>query len=165
MSLSFATSPYLSPRGAPPTYELLGFLLTVPLGSAQSGGHLAVVEERGRRGAGTPLHRHSREAETFVVLEGELDGWSAGTHLVVAEGGTLHLPPGQDNAFAVRSEMARFLCIITPAGFEQLFLDDGVPSDATEPPLPLGPPPPEAVERLAALLETYGVDITGPPPS
>ena len=131
------------------------------------------VDQPGKRVAhGGPLgdrrrrHRAAREVETFIVLDGELDGWSDEDRTVVAAGDTLYLPSGSEHAYRVHSATARFLLLITPAGFEQFFVTDGVPSDpdAELPSVP-GPPPPEAVERLAQILTDYGVSITGPPPS
>jgi uncharacterized RmlC-like cupin family protein len=112
------------------------------------------------------MHRHSREAETFFVLDGDLDGWAGSDHTVVSAGDTLYLPAGDDHAFRVKSDTARFLVLISPAGFERFFIQDGEPSrPGAELPDPPGPPPPEAVERLAQILTDYGVEITGPPPT
>jgi quercetin dioxygenase-like cupin family protein len=148
------------------TYDHLGLRLRMRLTGRETAGGLALIEHVGRRGAGSPLHRHTREAETFIVLDGELDGWSDEDRTVVAAGDTLYLPAGSEHAYRVRSATARFLLLITPAGFEQFFITDGVPSDpdADLPSVP-GPPPPEAVERLAQILTDYGVSITGPPPN
>ena len=148
------------------TYDHLGLRLRMRLTGQETAGGLALIEHVGRRGAGSPLHRHTREAETFIVLDGELDGWSDEDRTLVSAGDTLYLPSGSEHAYRVRSATARFLLLLTPAGFEQFFLTDGVPSDpdADLPPVP-GPPPPEAVERLAQILTDYGVSITGPPPA
>ena len=148
------------------TYDHLGLRLRVRLTGHDTAGSLALIEHVGRRGTGTPVHRHTREAETFIVLDGNLDGWSNGDHTVVSAGDTLYLPSGSEHAYRVGSDTARFLLLITPAGFEQFFVTDGTPSnrDAELPPVP-GPPPPEAVERLAQVLSSYGVSITGPPPT
>ena len=148
------------------TYDHLGLRLRMRLTGEDTAGSLALIEHIGRRGTGPPLHRHAREDETFIVLDGDLDGWSDDDHTVVTAGDTLHLPAGSEHAFRVRSETARFLVLITPAGFERFFISDGTPSDpdAQLPPVP-GPPPVEAVERLAQILSGYDVAITGPPPT
>ena len=148
------------------TYDHLGLRLRMRLTGQETAGGLALIEHVGRRGAGSPLHRHTREAETFIVLDGELDGWSDEDRTLVSAGDTLYLPSGSEHAYRVRSATARFLLLITPAGFERFFVSDGVPSDpdADLPSVP-GPPPPEAVERLARMLTDYGVVITGPPPT
>ncbi|MEX5720513.1 cupin domain-containing protein [Geodermatophilus maliterrae] len=156
----------LVPAAAGDTYDHLGLRLRMRLTGRDTAGSLALIEHLGRQGTGTPLHRHSREAETFIVLDGELDGWSDEDHTIVSAGDTLHLPSGSEHAYRVRSDTARFLLLITPAGFEEFFVADGTPGDpdADLPPVP-GPPPPEAVERLGQVLSDYGVSITGPPPT
>jgi quercetin dioxygenase-like cupin family protein len=138
----------------------------MPLQGQDTSGSFALMEQAGHRGAGSPMHRHTREAETFIVLDGELDGWSGSNHTVVSAGDILYLPPDEDHAFRVRSDTARFLVLITPAGLERFFLEDGTPtqSDAALP-APPGPPPPEAVEHLSQLAARYGVTVTGPPPT
>ncbi len=148
------------------TYDHLGLRLRVRLTGQDTAGSLALIEHAGRRGAGTPLHRHTREAETFIVLDGDLDGWSDENHTVVSAGDTLYLPSGSEHAYRVRSDTARFLLLITPAGFERFFTTGGTPSDRdAELPAVPGSPPPEAVQRLAQVLSDYGVSITGPPPT
>ena len=39
-----------------------------------TGGSFSVIEERARVGCMTPRHVHRREAETFIVLDGALEG-------------------------------------------------------------------------------------------
>jgi quercetin dioxygenase-like cupin family protein len=148
------------------TYDLLGLRLRMRLTSQETAGSLALIEHVGREGAGTPLHRHTREAEAFIVLDGDLDGWSDDDHTVVTAGDTLYLPAGSEHAFRIRSATARFLVLITPAGFEQFFVTQGTATDPDVelPPVPR-PPRPEAMERLAQVLSDYGVSITGPPPT
>jgi quercetin dioxygenase-like cupin family protein len=155
----------LVPAAAGDAYDHLGLRLRLRLTGEDTAGSLALIEHTGRGGAGTPLHRHTREAETFFVLNGDLDGWSDNKHTVVSAGDTLFLPAGSEHAFRVRSDTARFLLLITPAGFERFFITSGTLSDPETdlPPVP-GPPPPEAIERLAQILRDYGVSITGPPP-
>jgi quercetin dioxygenase-like cupin family protein len=146
-------------------YDHLGLRLRMRLTGEDTAGSLALIEHAGRSGTGTPLHRHTREAETFFVLDGDLDGWSDNEHTIVSAGDTLYLPVGSEHAYRVRSDIARFLLLITPAGFERFFLTDGTPSDPdAELPTVPGPPPPEALERLVQVLSDYGVSITGSPP-
>src|SRR4051794_20273633 len=73
------------------TYDHLGLRLRMRLTGEDTAGSLALIEHIGRRGTGPPLHRHTREDETFIVLDGDLDGWSDGDHTVVTAGDTLHL--------------------------------------------------------------------------
>lgn len=62
------------------------------------------------------------------------------------------------HAFTVQSPSARALMIVTPGGFEQMFIDGGVPaSEAAEPPA-LGYEP----DAGRALTERFGFEVIGP---
>lgn len=144
----------------------LDFLCRVVLRGEDTEGALGVVEERGRLGCQSPRHVHDREAETFVVLDGALEGWCAGASHLVEAGSVLHLPAGREHAFRVVSAEAHFLVLVTPAGFETFFEATGrVVPQPFDGPLPVpGPVPPDAVERLVAALAPYACTLTGPPP-
>lgn len=149
-----------------PVLDHLGFLCRTVLPGDATGGALSIVEERGRLGCMTPRHVHEREAETFVVLDGALEGWCDGDRQLVESGSVLHLPPGREHAFRVASAIAHFYVVITPAGFESFFTGTGVPTAQPfdgELPVP-APVPPEAAAVLQAALAPLGCTITGPPP-
>lgn len=159
-------TPTLATSGDAPVLDHLDFLCRVRIRGDHTAGTLAVVEERGRQGCQTPRHVHDREAETFVVLDGALEGWCEGTAHLVESGSMLHLPPRREHAFRVVSSSAHFLTLISPAGFEGFFEATGTVVDQPfdgELPVP-GPVPPEAVERLVEALVPYACTITGPPP-
>ena len=144
----------------------LSFLCRTLLTGEATGGAFSLVEERGRLGCMTPRHVHDRESETFIVLDGALEGWCEGTSQVVEAGSMIHLPARQEHAFRIVSSAAHFYTLITPAGFEAFFQASGTPSDSPfdgELPIP-GPVPPDAVARLQAVLGPLGCTITGPPP-
>ena len=149
-----------------PVLDHLDFLCRVRLRGEQSAGTLAVVEERARQGCQTPRHVHRREAETFVVLDGALEGWCEGTTHLVEAGSMLHLPPEREHAFRVVSSSAHFLTLISPAGFERFFEATGrVLDQPFDGPLPDPQPvPPATVERLVEALVPYACTMTGPPP-
>jgi quercetin dioxygenase-like cupin family protein len=149
-----------------PAVDHLNFLCRTMLAGDATGGAFSLVEERGRIGCMTPRHVHAREAETFVVLDGALEGWCEGNLLLVEAGSLLHLPAQREHAFRIASETAHFYTIITPAGFESFFTATGAPvGEAFRGELPLpGPVPPEAVAVLEEVLSPLGCTITGPPP-
>ncbi|MDF1605524.1 cupin domain-containing protein [Nocardioides sp. YIM 152315] len=146
--------------------EHLDMLCRVALSGSDTGGAFSLVEERARLGAGTPRHVHTREAETFMVLDGALEGWCDGTATLVEAGSMIHLPAGLEHAFRIASETAHFYMLVTPSGFESFFRATGhaagVPFEG-ELPVP-APVPPEAVARLQEVLDPLGVTVTGPPP-
>lgn len=158
-------SPVHAPAGAP-VLDHIDMLCRVVLSGEDTAGAYSIVEERARLGAMTPQHVHAREAETFVVLDGALEGWCDGRSTLVEAGTMIHLPAGLEHAFRIASDTAHFYTLITPAGFEAFFAATGrvlaQPFDG-ELPVP-GPVPPEAVAQLQEILTPLGVTITGPPP-
>lgn len=152
--------------GEAPVYNHVDMLCRIVLAGADTGGAFSLVEERAALGAMTPQHVHAREAETFIVLDGALEGWCEGRTTLVEAGSLIHLPAGRQHAFRIASASAHFYTLITPAGFESFFRDSGVllaQSFDGDLPVP-GPMTPEAAARLRELLEPLGCTITGPPP-
>lgn len=158
-------APALAPQDAV-VYNHGDMLCRVVLGGEQTGGSFSMVEERAALGAMTPAHVHDREAETFIVLDGALEGWCEGRSTLVEAGSMIHLPARREHAFRVASESAHFYALITPAGFETFFRDSGVAlSQPFEGELPApGPLTDEQIGRFVALLEPLGCRLTGPPP-
>src|SRR4051794_32087304 len=58
-------------------------LVHVHVDGDTSGGALALLDERGRRGDMPPLHVHRRDDEAFYVLEGEVTLFVAGEQVVL----------------------------------------------------------------------------------
>jgi quercetin dioxygenase-like cupin family protein len=141
----------------------LGSLVRIRLGAPETGGELAVLEHRGERGYGSPLHRHQDDDETFFVIDGELRVEVDGEALAAGAGSVAFLPRRLTHTFVVTSAEARFLTLHTPAGFDEFTRAAGTLADpaATAPPADLTQPDPAA---LRALARTYNIDILGPPP-
>ena len=149
-----------------PVLNHLDFLVRIVLPGDSVQGAFSIVEERGRFGCMTPRHIHTRETETFVVLEGALEGWFEGESVRVERGGVLHLPAGHEHAFRVVSETAHFYSIITPGGFEDFFTSSGrvlAQSFDAELPVPSGMNP-QRISQLQEMLTPLGCTIVGPPP-
>ena len=80
-------------------------------------------------GIATPLHRHTHEAEAFLLLEGAMT-YRAGeeTH-ELGDGWFMYLPRGIPHAFRIRGDRpARFLAITVPGGLLDLYDEVGVPA-------------------------------------
>jgi quercetin dioxygenase-like cupin family protein len=149
-----------------PVINHIDMLCRVILGGEATGGAFSIVEERAALGCMTPRHVHSRESETFIVLDGALEGWFEGTTQLVEAGSLIHLPAGREHAFRIASASAHFYTLITPAGFESFFPASGhvlAQSFAGDLPVP-GPVPPEGVAALQQVLAPLGCTIVGPPP-
>ncbi len=149
-----------------PVLNHLDFLCRVVLPGEATGGSFSVIEERAQLGSMTPRHVHGREAETFIVLDGALEGWCEGQVRLVEAGQLIYLPPNREHAYRVASDSAHYYVLITPAGFETFFQATGTVLDqAFEGELPVpGPVPPERVGELQAVLTPLGATVTGPPP-
>ena len=159
--VSERATPIVAAPGEGEALWFLGFLTTIKSSAETTGGSVAVVEHLGPRGAGSPLHVHSRENEWFYVLEGELTFWVGGEVSVAPAGSFVFGPKGIPHTFMVSSEQARFLLVAEPAGFEQFLRAVGEPAAQLEIPPPATEPP--DVEALARLAATFGIEIVGPP--
>jgi quercetin dioxygenase-like cupin family protein len=149
-----------------PVLNHLDFLCRVVLPGKATAGNLSVIEQRARRGCMTPRHVHAREAETFIVVDGALEGWCEGQVRLVEAGQLIHLPVNREHAYRVVSDRAHYYLLLTPAGLEAFFLATGIVLDQPfegELPIP-GPVSQEKVSELVAVLTPLGASITGPPP-
>lgn len=129
---------------------------------AETRGSFSQVETVDPRGTATPIHVHHNEEETFYVLEGEVTLYVDGKRQTMSAGGYALVPRGLPHGYVVCSEVARMLVTFSPSGFEDVFVDLGVPvAEGEEPPSDsVFPPVPEIVRTFAA----YGCEIVGPPP-
>jgi quercetin dioxygenase-like cupin family protein len=116
-------------------------------------------------GIATPLHRHTKEAEAWFVIEGRVD-YRAGDDLhELSDGAFIYLPLGLPHAFRIRgSKPARILAFTTPGGLMGLYDEVGVP--ATEVRLPAdgeGLDMAEEIGRWNEVGPRYGLEVVGPP--
>jgi mannose-6-phosphate isomerase-like protein (cupin superfamily) len=139
----------------------LGSLVTVKAAAEDTGGRCSVVEFLNPAGFATPLHRHLREDEMFLVLEGSATFRCDDVDLDAAAGDFVLLPVGLPHAFRVTSaQPLRTLQITVPGGFERFAGQAGEP--AAERRLPdAAPVDPGALGHAAAM---HGMEILGPPP-
>lgn len=144
--------------------HFLNHLATVKV-AAGDNGSMSVVEFLAPKGFGPPLHRHSREDELFVVLDGELVIHSGEDQIEAIAGAVAMLPRAIPHTFQVRSDTARFLSVATsPDGvprFDQMVTALGVDAPDAEIPAPSYIDPGQVAEVCAA----HGIDIVGPPPA
>ena len=125
--------------------------LEILLDGSATDGALSLMRLRMPPGAGAPPHRHRLEAETLVVVSGELRVELEGHERVLREGEAIHLPVESLHAF--RSDPGAVVDVVaTPAGLEEFFR---VVCTAEQD----GPPPAEHEARAA--LERAGLDFSG----
>jgi len=163
MSTETATRPYRLPsgEGVADVWWMEG-RLTVKAGGAETGDAFAQFLTNDPRGNATPMHIHHNEDETFSIFESEVTLLVDGERLDLTTGDYCFAPRGIPHSWIVRSERARMLVTVSPAGIEQAFVSLGVPvTGADRPTEPVLPSPEETIRVFAG----YGCDIIGPPPS
>src|SRR5690606_22050713 len=110
---------------------------------------------------GPPPHIHSREEESFLVLEGEMTFQLGEEKLIAGEGTFLNMPVGSLHSFKNESDQtARLLISVAPAGLEQMFFDVGRLLAEDE---ETAPPPSQAdIEKMLEAAPRYGIEIHVP---
>ncbi|MBO0935861.1 cupin domain-containing protein [Fibrella sp. HMF5335] len=138
-----------------------GSLVTVLIDGSQTGGRYAQLAMTVQPGCEPPAHTHTREDETFYLLEGSIR-FTIGKHVFTANPGDyVCMPKNIQHTFEVLTPVAKTVMTIAPAGFENYFQTPGLAEPATSltiPPVPQGPPPAEAIEAMLKLLdEQYAI--------
>jgi quercetin dioxygenase-like cupin family protein len=129
-------------------------MVDIKLAGAATGGRFSQLVFTDPQGTETPLHVHSREDETMVVIEGAVTVQVGDARHDLGPGDLAFMPRGVPHAYHVRSPRLRALVTYAPAGFERFFADNGRPvTDPDDPPPPELLGPAEIVSRLA----DYGV--------
>ncbi|MBX7105503.1 MAG: cupin domain-containing protein [Gemmataceae bacterium] len=124
-------------------------------------GQYSLFEAVIQPGGGPPPHVHSREAEGFYILDGEMTFYLDGRRHTAGPGGYAHLPIGLPHYFRNETDSpVRMLISVFPAGFEKFLFEIGekVPVDT----LTGRPPTPEDVSRLLEAAPRYGLKILAP---
>jgi quercetin dioxygenase-like cupin family protein len=133
------------PVATGPAYWGPGDHYTFLVTGEETGGAYFAMEALVPPGGGPPPHIHTREDETFYVLEGEIE-FLLGEELVNAgPGDFVNIPRGLVHRFLnTGSETARLILTFTPAGIEKFFEEtlERAPNDVRE--------APDNVEEVAA---------------
>jgi len=137
-----------------------GYLFSFLLTADETGGAFTLLEVTGK-GAVPPRHIHHREDEIYYVLEGELTFEVGGRPFAAPAGSAVWLPRGIEHGFAIESDQAKVLLMLLPSGGEGYFAGAGRPAEALA--IPTDPPAPYPLERLLALGDEFGIEVTGPP--
>jgi len=136
--------------------------IVIKVRGAETGGAFGLIEATAPPGASPPLHVHSREEESFWVLEGEVEFLCGEERFRAGPGGFALLPRGIPHSFLVVGDApARFINVITPGGMEDFFARAGRPAEGPGLP-PAGPPD---IEALARAGEEFEIATIGPPMS
>ena len=105
---------------------LVGDTYTILLSGKDTAGRYCLIDMHIPPGGGPPPHRHDFE-ESFTLLEGEMEATFRGETKTVQAGETLFIPANAPHQFRnVSGEPVRMLCLCSPAGQEEFFVEVGV---------------------------------------
>ncbi len=148
------------PPGEGKMLWFVGDLVTLKIVGEDVSGAFTLVEEITQPQGGPPPHTHTREDETFYVLEGELEFMVGEQTLLASAGSVVYAPRNILHTFKnVGRTPSRMAVLITPAGLEKMVEEFGEP--VKDPSSPHEGPP--DVERLVAVSQKYGVELPPPP--
>ncbi|WP_029246692.1 cupin domain-containing protein [Schlesneria paludicola] len=137
--------------------DVYRFLVT----GAETEGRYAMWEATVPPGGGPPPHEHTREEESFYILEGEVTFQLGDRRIVARAGEFANMPVGVAHSFKNESQQtARMVISVAPAGLEQMFFEVGTP---VAPGTTTAAPPTKAeIEKLLAAAPRYGITIHVP---
>jgi quercetin dioxygenase-like cupin family protein len=144
---------------------VVGDTYTILLTGEDTAGRYTLIDMHVPPGGGPPPHRHDFE-EMFTILEGELELTFRGEHMVARAGETVNVPANAPHAFTNASgQPVRLLCICSPSGQEDFFLEVGQPvATRTEPPPALDAAAQAAfIAKSQALAPQYRTELLPPP--
>jgi quercetin dioxygenase-like cupin family protein len=116
---------------------VVGDTYSILVSGAQTAGRYCLIDMVVPDGGGPPPHRHDFE-EMFTLLEGELEFTFRGQTRTVRAGSTVNIPANAPHAFRNTSGgTAHMLCMCTPAGVEEFFMEIGDPLESRDSPRPM----------------------------
>ncbi|WP_343674417.1 cupin domain-containing protein [Chitinophaga sp.] len=147
--------PLLTKPSLKNSYWYIGHLLSVLLRSADTNGLFSLLKMSEIKGLEPPPHIHTKEDETFLLLEGEIEFSVKNETYHAVAGDTMFLPRNIQHSFKVLTARSEVLILLTPGGLEQYFIEMSEPApEVKQAPLPSGPPD---IARLIATAAKYGI--------
>ena len=123
--------------------------ITIKVPSEMTMGMYSISEDVTPPGGGAPLHKHTREQETFIVMEGEYEFQCGDSKFKTTKGGMVVLPKEIPHAFKnIGNTTGKTLVVLVPGGMEKVFED-----------LDAMPPGPPDIGKINAITMKYGVEF------
>jgi len=140
-------------------FQMQGALWRVLATGKETDGMVGAIDERITHGLAAPMHSHEDADEIFYVLDGEITFFVGEKRIEATAGAFVYLPRYVHHGFQVDSAEARVFNFVTPAGFEQIILNQGKAAKFDD--LPIANVPgaqaPLSREILEQMREKYGV--------
>lgn len=140
---------------------LVGDTYTITVAGKDTGGRFCVIDMHVPPGGGPGPHRHDFE-ETFILLNGEMEAHFRGKKSTVRAGDTINIPSNAPHQFHNASaQPVRMICICSPAGNDDFFLEVGVPvaTRTTPPPQLTEKQMAEFLEKVKAIAPKYRTEL------
>ena len=146
------------------TIAIAGGAYRILLSGAQTNGTCAIIDMVVPPHSGPGPHAHKDIQESFYVLEGEVVVRSETQTYTARKGAFINIPIGGavHNFKNESNEVAHLLCIVTPAGLDEMFREIGKPIPAGSFPPPPAPPTPEIMAQMKQIGEKYGQEFFPP---
>jgi len=98
--------------------------ITIKVPRESTMGAYSISEDVTPPGTGAPPHKHTREVETFIVLEGEFEFQCGDRKFKGSKGAMVVLPKEIPHAFKnIGNTIGKTLLILVPGGIEKVFED------------------------------------------
>lgn len=151
------------PAGTAPATWAMGSLFERLATPGETGGlDVALVTQS--PGIATPLHKHTKEAEAFFLLEGEMTYRAGSDTYHLGSGDFLYLPIGLPHAFRVTGTVpVRFIGFAHPGGLFDLYDEIGIPAAEHRLPGADGQSPQVEIPKWNQTGPTFGIEVLGPP--
>jgi quercetin dioxygenase-like cupin family protein len=141
-------------------FWFLNTLTINKVGSGDSQGGVSIVDHRMPPGFAPPPHIHQASDETFLVLDGQLEGFCGDCKWQAGPGSLVFLPRAIPHGFAVsEAGPGRIMIVTSPGGFDQFVAAAGQPAPSLRLPEPVAPDP----ALLAQLAAAHGIQLLPPP--
>ena len=149
------------PSGTGEAYWGPGSLMTFIVTGKETGGAFFLAEMSVPPGGGPPPHMHTREDESFRILEGSLTIQVGSETITASPGDFAFLPRGIAHSFKNNGDVpAKALVLVTPAGLENYFAEvfEATADRNAAPP----PPGKELIARALSASSRYGLVLFPP---
>lgn len=141
------------------SYWYIGHLMSLLIPSKDTGGKFALLHGFEVKGLEPPPHVHTREDESFYLLDGEINFIVGEQTYPAKKGHWMFLPRNIQHTFQVQTDHAEVLVHLSPGGFENYFIEMSEPArELAIPPKPQGPPD---IKRLVETASRYGIRFPG----
>lgn len=135
---------------------IIKFLIT----SKDTNGLYAMFEAKGIPGMEPPPHTHSREDETYYILDGELYFKVGDMEFTAGKGDSVYLPRHVRHEFKVLSPEFHCQVGLFPALLDEYFLKLSVPHNSLEiPPVVTDPPSEQMMKDIIQLNNDFGITL------